>query len=464
MKWHLKHAVFGNKPRAVQVEASKRAAGRPRYGQFLEQRLGKTPLTLNEFMTSEWDIMPVIAPNSFKLDWALAPAEWGLSNISVGVWPRDPLPHKAEKAVYAMNYEAARSEGGKQLMKLLKDRSCLLTIDESSAIKNPQSDTARALINMSKYAKGVRELNGTPMTQNVLDYYPQLRVLGELNGIEPLAFRNQFAIMGGYMGRQITGFRNEDKLFEILDRCSFRALRKDWLPGHREPMLVPVHLEMTNKQHDHYKEMMDDFFTIVNGLDVSAEIVLTQMDKLRQISSCLAMSYGNVQWIEEPKHNPKIKAVLDIHGAGSGKTIVVYYYKPSGEALFKSLTANKLNPAVIKGGMAPEDIVRAKERFNQDPDCRALIGQQTAACMGHTLTGPADDRCDRMVFYENSFNLRDRLQMSDRNYYDHANRGIYDLVTSPMDQIVVDTLSGKKDMADAVDKVVAAVRSSRIRG
>src|SRR5215207_10555417 len=132
MTWHLNHARYGNKPWDVQLEAASRSAGHAKYGYFLEQGLGKTALALNDFVErNDTDLMLVLAPNSFKLDWKLAPAEWGLSNLPAGTWPKDPIT----EGVYSINYEAVRTSASEKLIKLLEKRDVMLVIDESSAIK-----------------------------------------------------------------------------------------------------------------------------------------------------------------------------------------------------------------------------------------------------------------------------------------------------------------------------------------
>lgn len=468
MKWFLNHAIHGKKPWDVQAEAMKRSEGHVKYAYFLEQGLGKTPLTINDFLNyaddEELDGMVVFAPNTFKLDWPLAVDEWGVGDkfSFAGSWPRSPVPLKEDRFIYSINYEAMRAGRGRDALdELLTKRRVMLVIDESSSIKNPMSQTAKVAISFAKASTMVRELNGTPMVQNVMDYYAQLRVLGELNGVNPFQFRNRFAVMGGYMGKQVKGMQNEEELYQILGRCSFRALKKDWrdLPP---KVYVPVHLEMTKKQESHYRSMMEDFFTQVNGMDVTADMVLTQMDKLRQISSCIAIQDGVAQRIEEPKNNPKIEATLDIINGGDTKVIVVYFYRESGEILNTALS--EFSPAWMRGGMSPEEIKREKDRFNTDPSCRVAIMQEEAHSRGHTMLGGSGrDRCNRMVFYENSFSLLHRAQIEDRNHRGEQDMecSYFDLVTSPMDAAVVKALVTKKAAADMVDEIVKTIRQRR---
>ncbi len=77
MRWHL-----NGTPRPVQVEALRRSEGRVGYGMWLEQRLGKTAVALNEFVEfvvnhdGKW--LLVLSPNSFKPDWIEAVSKWGV--------------------------------------------------------------------------------------------------------------------------------------------------------------------------------------------------------------------------------------------------------------------------------------------------------------------------------------------------------------------------------------------------
>lgn len=456
-KWHL-----NGEPYTVQLEALRRSDGDPRYGYFLEQGLGKSALQLEDWVQnfSDLETVVVVAPNSFKNDWKLAPEEWGLNIPVPNVWPADDLQVGKFNII---NFEATRSSGYDRVKELLDKAPSLLVVDESSAIKNFKSQTAKAILDLSKRAKAVRLLNGTPMGNNVLDLYPQLKCLGQLSGANPYAFRNRFAVMGGFMGKKVIGVRNEDELHKILDACSFRALKKDWtdLP---EKIPVPVRLEMTNKQRKHYLEMLEDFCTILNGHEFSASVVLSQLEKNRQIASGVLMDGDKFVLIDEPKNNPKIKAFFDILDSGPGKLVWVHFYTLMGKVLFEEAQKVGLNPAFIKGGMDPDEITAQKRRFNNDPDCRVIVCQIDAACKGHTLLGQeGNDRCSRMVFHDLTFNYITKEQMNDRIHRGAQDKACmyYHLLLSPIDDAQTKAQATKSDL---VETVVNAVRSLRPSG
>lgn len=458
----------------------RRSAGRDRYGWFLEQGLGKTSLALNEFVDrDDVDCLVVVCPQSFKIDWCLTPSEWGSGFVQCGMWPKDPLPTKSGSihipALYVFNYEAIRwskrgERGYKALELILRSRPCMLVIDESKAIGNPSSGTTKGILQLVKYAKVVRILNGTPMTESVIDYYGQLRALGELDGVNPVNFRKRYAVMGGYFNRQVLrgeeGIKNGDELAAIIDRCAFRALKKDWRKDLPPQINKIVHVEMTDNQKKHYGTMMEEFYAAVSEDDnVTAELVLTQLDKCRQISSCLLLDGDKRYEIEPPEKNPKLQATLEVLQTGMGKAIVVHYYRQSGDALFEACRKARLNPARIAGGVAPEATRAEKDRFNNDASCRVLIGQEVATARGHTLIGQRGDRCNRILFYENHFGLYWREQIKDRNHRGDQDETCWliDFVGSPIEQVIVDGLQQKKGAADLMDRLVDVVRQQKGR-
>ena len=464
--WYLNHDKYGSEPWAVQREALDRSEGKLRYAHFLEQGLGKTGLTLNEFVHYNKlglvDFLLIICPNSFKLSWVNALEEWNIKHIPISFWPKS-FPSKGNPSAYVMNWEAIRTEAGLKFISQLK-RKVFLALDETSFIKNPTAQVSKKAILISRHAKMVRLLNGTPQTKNVCDYYPQLKCLNELEGFTFYAFRGRYAQMGGYMFKQVTGTQNEREFAEILNRCSFRATKADWRKDLPPRIISTVQVEMTPKQLNHYKEMKKDFITVIEGERITATLVLTQLGKLRQISSCLVMNEGEETLIEPIEKNPKLNAMLDLFYGQEGKVIIVYNYKLTGKMLEQTFEKEKIPYAVIKGQMKAFELEEQKAYFNDNPKCRVILCQQAASAMGHTLiAGEGKDRCATMIFVENSFSLRDRLQMLDRNHRGAQDQActVYDLVASKTEAKIIKGLNANKAAADMIDDLVKSLTGEK---
>jgi SNF2 family DNA or RNA helicase len=218
---------------------------------------------------------------------------------------------------------------------------------------------------------------------------------------------------------------------------------------------------MTDRQRGHYRTMLEEFYALVGDADVSAEMVITQLGKLRQIASGILLDDDKEIVFESAASNPKVQATREIVGNSYGKTIVVYFHKLSGRMLLEAL--KEFSPAYIHGNMKPEEVAEQKRRFNDDPDCRVLVGQERATALGHTLLGQSGkDRCNRTVFYESSFSLYYRSQLEDRNHRGDQDEPVtvYDLITSPVEAAVIRALTAKRQMAAFVDDVIAALKAS----
>ena len=461
--WHLSYPA---KPYDVQVEAMRKSAGHDKFGYFLEVGLGKTSLVLNDYVEQYLDYPTVVVacPNSFKADWAVAPMDCGL-DFTTSMWPRDEFRTGTVSRPHynIINYEALLYRGYDAVRKIIDKTSTVFIADETSAIKNFQSSTSRAVLDLSKRMKHVRLLNGTPMTQNVLDLFSQLKCLGELDGVNPYAFRHKYAVTGGWMGKQVVGVKNEDELHRILDRCSFRALKKDWsdLP---EKVYRPLNLEMTDNQQKHYKEMLQDFYTMVQGEEFTADMVITRLDKLRQITSGLIMDGEKFKLIDPIGNNPKVKAAQDIIETGSGKVILVHFYKQIGLEIYEQFKKKGYNPSYIRGGMKPEALICEKHKFNNDPTSRVIVCQIQSAYQAHTLLGgEGNDRCHITVFHDSTFSLLQREQMEGRNHRGAQDRAVlyYDPIMSSIDKALVDALTKKKNLAEMVVDAVRATRGKK---
>jgi SNF2 family DNA or RNA helicase len=458
--WHL---AYPEKPYAVQIEALRKSEGHDKFGYFLEMGLGKTSLVLNDYVDRLIDNTTVFVacPNSFKADWASAPVDHGL-DFSSSLWPDQQFKIGTVSRPHfnIINYEALRGRGYDAVREIVDKVPSVFVVDESSAVKNFQSQTSRAILDLSKRFKHERLLNGTPMTQNVMDLFTQLKCLNELDGVNPYQFKHRHAVVGGWMGKQIIGVKNEEELHKILDRCSFRALKKDWsdLP---EKIYRPMRLEMTNNQRKHYKDMLQDFYTMVQGEEFTAEMVITQMDKLRQITSGLIMDGDKFKLIDPIAQNPKAKAASDIIETGSSKVIVVHFYRQMGFELLDYFDKKGYNPSYIRGGMKPEALICEKHKFNNDPSSRVIVCQIQSAYQAHTLLGQeGNDRCHVTFFHDQTFSLLQRAQMEDRNHRGAQDRAVlyYDPIMSSVDEAQVGALIKKKNLAEMV---VDAVRATR---
>jgi len=440
--WYL-----DQKPYEVQTKALEMADGHRGFAYFMEMGLGKTAVVLAEYtkliIQDKVDTLIVICPNSLKKVWKKEVEKWGV-DLPVVLWPKK-LDPKDRNTILTINYEAVRGKGGDYLLSILKERRCYVALDESIHVKNPQSQRTKALIDLCKRAIVVRALSGAPIVKSALDIWGQLRVLGHLSGYNPFAFRNHFCVMGGYMGKQIVGTRNEEELSDLLDQHSFRAQKADWtdLPAQ---LYSNFHYELPPDQAAVYRGMLDEFVVQIHDEVITAPMAITQMMKLQQISSGFIIDEEgktHLPW----KKNKKIDLLTEIVENTPGKVIIFCFYKQS----IRNLLEQFPNAAVIRG-KGNEDIEDEKLRFNEG-DADVMVAQLTAGKYGHTLLGDQDNNpCHTAIFFENNYDLDTRIQAEARNHR-HGQRHVVtyiDLIGPRLDQVIIDALQRKLNIGRSV--------------
>lgn len=456
-------------PYQVQLEALKRAEGRRHFAYFLEMGLGKTALVLAEYVSliqqGLVDNLLVICPNSLKSVWIDEMSKVGFPpGINRAAWPdliqfTHPLSDN-KNFVLIMNYEACIANVGRAgfhfMTKMLALRT-MLVIDESTQIKNPQARRTKILINAAKSAAYVRLLSGQPIVQGPHDLWSQFRCLGEFSGMNYYVFKNVFCALGGFMGKQVVGVNPSQlgNLNAILNRVSFQAKKDDWLDLPKK-IYTTRNVTMTKEQQRHYDHMKKYLLTMIADQEIDAQMVITQMLKLQQISSGFIIDAEHkVHAI--PGGNPKLNEVDSIMEELTGKILIATHFRASTFALKEHLA--KYEPAVIEGGMTPVEMRGQRNKFDHAPSCRVNICQVQSSKYGFTfLGGQGDDRCATTLFYENSFSLDSRIQFEARNHRIGQDKTVLyiDLPASDIERRVVSALQKKQDIARTIIDYVQA--------
>ena len=451
----------------VQVEALKFGEGKRGVGYFLEMGLGKTLLALEEFkraVDNRWATrMVVVSPNSFKRGWldeiekhgfAFQPFVFVSGKKANDIWFSTKV--YGTPPVLIVNYEAIRTPAVHlRILAWMRVKPTMLVLDESIQIKTHDSQQTKAALALAVEAAAVRLLTGRPQTQGPHDLYPQLRAIGLFQGQRFWAFRNTFCQMGGWENKQVVGVKNAGALAGIMAPVVFQALKSDWLPDLPRKDYAIRYYEMSGEQAAQYKQMRDEFLLELQSQEIVAvDVAVSKYEKLSQIQcGFILREDGVAEELVRPEKNPRLLALFETLDTVPGKAIIIYRHRYTFDILY--LYGGFGTPAYIKGGMKPEEITRQKDRFNNDPDCRILLGQCESTKYGHTLLGGEADaeHCSTMIFFENSYSLDTRTQVEDR-IHRRGQRGenvLYiDLAGTELDRRVVRALQKKEDLYDAV--------------
>lgn len=483
------HWYVDCEPRAVQLEAMARSytglawrdargdplptTGRPLqpglsagpfngFGHFLQMRLGKTPLALNELVAFNKDFGQhrglVVSPASFAEDWGLEAVRFGLEvhDLPVHVFKSGAKGQKdlaqfvaKGRGLIVVYYEALAINDN--IVKILEDwltPNTLIVADESVQIKNHQSVRWPVLHEMAKKVKITRPMTGKPIVQGPHDLYTQLRFGKQLEGVNYFQFRARFCKMGGFKGRKIVGGKDEERLRGILNAQNFVASRADW-SEYMAPDQTIRKSSLNAVQAKAYKDMEEEFTVWLDSGDaVTIEQAISKHCKLQQISSGFVYDeYGETRELVPFTKVPKYKDLVEmLENEISGKTLVMAYFKATVQALKDNLGAFGAVSSM------DEDLTAAKNRFNHDPSCRVMVAQETKIKYGHTLRGTPEDPCYTTVYFENSYSLDDRTQSMERNQGIDQAKGItvIDLVSTPAEARVVGALHRKEEISTKI--------------
>lgn len=161
----------------------------------------------------------------------------------------------------------------------------LVVGDEIHRIKSPGGKTSKFFARLAHNSKNHLGLTGTPLPHSPLDAYGQYRFLDPgIFGTSFSRFRANYAVMGGFEGRQAVAYKNTDMLHDKMFLIAHRVMASD---VHDLPEFIPMTrtCELSKEEMRIYKQMDEDFCVEVNNDIVTAANALVKLLRLQEITS-----------------------------------------------------------------------------------------------------------------------------------------------------------------------------------
>lgn len=427
-----------------------------------EMGLGKSKTVLDvcqwAYATGELDAVLVVTLKDVHRKWidkevpahlpkGFADAAWWNTNaVDAGMWfgtsrARTPLIKSPKFAVASMNFNVIHRKKGEEWAKrFLSQRKCMLVVDESHWMKSPDSETTKALHRLGKLADRRMIMTGTLTGGSPLDAWAQYYFLDPkiVNGMKYWQFKSEFAVEKELPGvtyegwetdpvtkksvkvqkpvKTITGYKNEERLKNMLDPYRSRLLKEDCLD--LPPKLYRMRsFEMSDAMRKAYTEMQSDFLAqLSDGRTMTATMAITKMLRLQQIA-CGFVTPDGLDPSDEAvtgealdKNNPRVEALMQELQKVNGKGIIWSYWRYSLREIAAALREAYGDASVVEyhGGISQEGKFRAQKEF-QDGSPRWFVGNPQSAGTGIDLYAAQD-----MFYFNNSHNLILRLQSEDR--------------------------------------------------
>ena len=213
------------------------------FGLLFEMGCGKTLTAIAiagaAYEKGEIEKVLVVAPTSVCSVWPKEFSDYANFKYKVNVLLGDKkkrlqelealknFPFKALK-VAVINYESTWREG---LFEALIDwKPDLVIADESQRIKTHDAEQSKAMHQIGDVAKYNLILSGTPVQNDAIDLFSQYRFLDPtIFGWNYYAFRNRYAIMGGFNRKQIVGYKDLDQLIQKEHSIAYRVTKDEAL-------------------------------------------------------------------------------------------------------------------------------------------------------------------------------------------------------------------------------------------
>ena len=424
---------FKTKPYQHQLTALEKSWNRKTYAYFMEMGTGKTKVLIDNaamlYDKGKIDGLLIIAPKGVIGTWynQELPAHLPdhIENVAV-MW--QPNINKKQKNkldslfetgqdlhILIMNVEALSTDKGlKFVQKFLLSHKTLITIDESTTIKNPKALRTKNIIQISDMAKYRRILTGSPVTKNPLDLFSQCYFLDpyHLDHQSYYSFRTRYAIMktayiSGRSIQLVSGFKHLAELAEKLKSFSYRVLKEDCLDLPPK-IYMKRNIELSAEQKKVYKEMKEKALANLHGKQITTMTALTQLMRLQQITcGHFVADDGTTQDIK----SNRLSELMDILDEIEGKAIIWAHWQADIKKIFNEITKVHGPGSVVDYyGLTPHDLrQKHKDAFQNDSKVRFLVGTPQTAGYGLTLTA-----ANTVIYYSNGYDLEKRIQSEDR--------------------------------------------------
>lgn len=315
--------------------------------------------------------------------------------------------------VILTHYEAVKLEQ-KRLALFQKTRRVAIILDESTKIKNPDSELTQVFFALAPTFEKRIILTGTPVANRPYDLWAQIYFLdqGKSLGVNFQDFKKELDLTNELAHNDDARYRFEIALQEINKKVSLFSVRENknsefiQLP---DKIVKPVWIDWEPYQHDIYCQYRDNLRAVIirDGVPAEdkAEDVIKRLLRLVQIASNPMLVDEGYQ--NDPGKWPYLLEMLeDIRSQGE-KAIVWSTFTENADWLTKRLRS--FGAATIHGKLSMDERNRSVKKFLNSDECKVLVATPGAAKEGLTLTV-----ANHVIFFDRGFSLDDYLQAQDR--------------------------------------------------
>lgn len=315
----------------------------------------------------------------------------------------------------------------------------MIAFDECHKAKNPNSQQGKGILKTK--ADTMIAMTGTPLMNTPLDLYIILKWLGyEKHSF--YQFKNHYCVMGGYGNYQIVGYRNLNELQEELDHIMLRRKKEEVLDL-PEKTYIDEFVEMTPKQEQIYNEVTNEIRANIDQIEMSNN-PLSALIRMRQATGYTGILSST---IKESAKLDRLEELVE-EAVENGKKVVIFSNWTQMTLPIYNRLAVKYHGTYITGEVDIEYRQEHIRRFQEDEDCKFVVGTSGAMGTGITLTAGTVE-----IFMDEPWNMALKEQCVDRCHRigQKNNLTIYTLMCKgTIDERIHNIVEKKGIMADAI--------------
>jgi SNF2 family DNA or RNA helicase len=341
------------------------------------------------------------------------------------IWYEQKHDNLPTMAWIITNYEFLRND--KHLTNLCKNffgPKTLLVLDESSYIKSRTAAQTKAVLRLRAHCARVVLLNGTPIVNNPLDLFSQMKVLSQdILGENFWQFRSHYCDMvpmkfgAGPRFSKIVSYKNLDELQRKIAPYCLRRLKSDCLD--LPPKLYTQReVALTPESWKRYQELKREAVISLGNGDVRLEQnAAVRIMRLAQLTSgilggCLTAEPDDP--VQCDLSSEKLDwCVQHLREECTASHVIVWCrWRRERERLVEAL--KEINVYQIYGGQSQKERELAIKVFsgNEKSNVRnILIAQQASGGVGLNLV-----RATEELFLSNTWSWGQRIQAEDRTH------------------------------------------------
>jgi len=430
---------FKTKPFKHQLDCFERSKEERNFALLMEMGTGKTKVlidTVAYMFDSGWINALIVFANKGSYDnWLLELPIHMPTHIKyyTAIWRANALKKEREQLdglfeeknmvlkILIMNTEAmAYKRSAKFAQKFLLSNKCLMTIDESSMIRNHKAARTKTAVALGRYALARRIMTGSAVDNAPLNIYAQFDFLKEglIGHTNYFSFRGQYAELETkyFNGKKpftvVVGYKNLQGLKDKISQHAFIVKKEDCLD--LPPKIYQkVFVELTDEQKIHYVDLVKKSVAELSEHEtVTPQIALTKLLRLHQlICGHLTDDEGNVHNIP----NNRLDVLDTIIEEMSGKAIIWANYRHDLHDITSFLREKYGHESTLTyfGETTDEERQKVKVMMKRgakgNRKLRFIVGNTQTGGHGLTLTA-----ANTVIYYSNNFNADYRNQSEDR--------------------------------------------------